>query len=101
MTVVVKYTMSELEKRKQQYTQKISHGKNNIIRAVYEWVWLAVERQKGRLNVFGDTQTKGNITATMCGVSRSTVYRPGKNSADSETNIGRPLYEKCPHTLTT
>ena len=37
-TVVVKYTMSELKKRRQ-YTPRISHGESNIIRAVYEWVW--------------------------------------------------------------
>ena len=61
-----------------------------IIGRVFNWIWLAVEREKAQLRVFPTTRNKALLTADICGVSKSTVYR-SRTSIDELNEVrGRP-----------
>ena len=57
---------------------------------LFEWLWLAVERQRNRLPVFEGSLDKVRIAAQILGVSRCTVYRSLQAKSENPSKGGRP-----------
>ena len=80
------HLMSDTKRR----GKNTSDREKGIIANIFEWLWLAVERQKHHLPVFEGTLNKVRIASQVLGVSRATVYRSLQAKPENPSKGGRP-----------